>query len=67
MSVDSNVFIYSLICDIDFIMVILDHYLDTPVCLYLNVAMFGRPSDGQPDLIAVNNSKRVSLAWELPT
>lgn len=32
-----NVFIYSLICDIDFIMVISDHYLDTRVCLYSNV------------------------------
>lgn len=29
-----NVFMYSLICDIDFIMVIPDHYLDTWVCLY---------------------------------
>lgn len=38
-SVDSNIFIYSLICDIDFIMVISDHYLDTWVCLYSNVVV----------------------------
>lgn len=37
-SVDSNVFIYSLICDIDFIMVISDHYLDTQVSLYLGIS-----------------------------
>lgn len=35
--VDCNIFIYSLICDIDFIMVISDHYLDTEVCLYFDV------------------------------
>lgn len=35
---DGNVFIYSLICDIDFIMVISDRYLDTRVCLYSSAA-----------------------------
>ena len=38
---DSNVFMYSLICDIDFIMVIRDHYLDTWVCLYSSVTVIG--------------------------
>lgn len=47
LDVAGNVFIYSLIHDIDFIMVIADDYLDKGVCLYFPYAW---THDGQCEL-----------------